>query len=57
MVGMVGRERQFPNARVGAGAVPERRKGFWEPQHNSYTDKQEWNLVYDLAVNHIVMEV
>lgn len=57
VVGMVGGERQFTEARVGAGAVTERKKGFWEPQNNSYTEKQEWNIIYDLAVKHTVMEV
>lgn len=57
VVGVVGREGQFAEARVRASAVTERRKGFWETPNNSYTEKPEWDLAYDLAVNHRVTEV
>lgn len=63
-VGVVGREEQLTRARVGAGALKERRKkGFREAPNkncpapnNRDAKKQEWDLVRDLAVNHRIME-
>lgn len=56
VVGVLGRVEQFTKARAWAGAVTEEGGEFWEAPNNSYTEKQEWNLAYDLAVNHRIME-